>query len=423
MKAKSQQPSTTSCMDDFDPNSMLLDDALRHIRDNVQVVTQLNQTAIRDALDQVLAQPVTSPMDVPPYTNSAMDGYALRAIDLAQNPRQPLRVSATVMAGAPVQEKTKANECVRIMTGGKMPPGTDTVVMQEHVSRENDTIIINRDLVAGQNVRQAGEDIRRGEQVLERGKRLDAADIGLLASLGIESVKVYRPLRVAFFSTGDELVSLGNPLKEGQIYDSNRYSLFAMLQRFGASITDLGVIRDNRQDLEQAFQQAACDADVLITTGGVSVGEADFIKETLEKLGRVNFWKIAMKPGRPLAFGNVGDCVFFGLPGNPVSTMVTFYVLVLPALRKMQGESQMPEMTLQMPCTSSLRKSAGRIEYQRGVMQQDEHGNWSVSSVGGQGSHILSSMSKANCFIILPLECANLEPGSTVSVLPFAGLV
>ena len=423
MKQHSQQASPATCMDDFDPNSMIVDEAVRHIREAVSNVLETEQTPIRDALDRVLAQTVTSPINVPAYTNSAMDGYAIRAADWNGNEYKRFKISGTVMAGAPLAGDTQVNECVRIMTGGKMPAGTDTVVMQEHVTLDNDHIVVNRDIQPGQNVRQAGEDIKHGARVLEIGKRLTASDIGLLASLGIENVNVYRQVRVAFFSTGDELVSLGGQLKEGQIYDSNRYTLFAMLRRFGASIIDLGVIRDNRQDLERAFHTAAQKADVLITTGGVSVGEADFVKEILEKLGRVNFWKIAMKPGRPLAFGKLDDCIFFGLPGNPVSTMVTFYVLVLPALRKIQGETETPMMTLKMPCVSPLRKAAGRIEYQRGIMEQNESGDWLVRSVGGQGSHILSSMSKANCFIILPLECANLEPDTMVTVLPFAGLI
>jgi molybdopterin molybdotransferase len=425
MNTKSRQPDPATCMDDFDPNSLPAEQALQRIRETVPVIGKTQTLAIRDALDKVLAQNVTSPINVPSYTNSAMDGYAIRSIDLASNADKRFSLAGTVMAGAPLDRETQANECVRIMTGGKMPSGTDTVVMQEHVTRENDTIVVNRDVQPGQNVRHAGEDIKQGQLVLEHGRRLNPADIGLLASLGIARVEVYQPLNVAFFSTGDELVSLGEPLQEGQIYDSNRYTLFAMLQRFGANIIDLGVIKDDRQTVEQAFESAAQQADVLITTGGVSVGDADYVKETLEKLGHVNFWKIAMKPGRPLAFGELKqhDCFFFGLPGNPVSTMVTFYMLVLPALQKMQGETTQPVMTLQATCTTALRKLAGRVEYQRGMLETNQNGEITVRSVGEQGSHILSSMSKSNCFIILPMECGNVEANTAVTVLPFWSLM
>lgn len=412
-------------MDDFDPNSLTLDKAWQRIDQNLSVLKETQSLTIREGLDHVLAQDVTSPIDVPSYTNSAMDGYAIRAADLAANNDKRFKVVATIMAGAPVDRELQSDECMRIMTGAKMPPGADTVVMQEHVTRHDDTIVIGRDVQPGQNVRQAGEDIQRGGTVLQRGRRLTSADIGLLASLGIAQVVTYRPVRVAFFSTGDELVSLGEELKEGQIYDSNRYTLFAMLQRFGATLIDMGVIRDDPQSIEEAFRTAAQQADVLITTGGVSVGDADYVKDTLEKLGQIDFWKIAMKPGRPLAFGTLQEnsCVFFGLPGNPVSTMVTYYLLVLPALRKMQGETTVPVTKLQATCITPLRKLAGRVEYQRGFMEQSQDGELTVRSVGGQGSHILSSMSKANCFIVLPLECANVEPNTTVTVLPFAGLI
>lgn len=425
MSTTNNTPSPATCMDDFDPNSLTLDKAWQRIEQNISVLNKPETVAIREALNRVLAQEVASPIDVPSYTNSAMDGYAIRAADLATNNDKRFTVAATIMAGAPVDRELHTNECMRIMTGAKMPREADTVVMQEHVTRHDDTIVIERDIQPGQNVRQAGEDIRRGDTVLQRGRRLTPADIGLLASLGIAQVGVYCPVRVAFFSTGDELVSLGEQLKEGQIYDSNRYTLFAMLQRFGADIVDMGVIRDNPDSIEKAFRTAAQQADMLITTGGVSVGDADYVKDTLAKLGEVDFWKIAMKPGRPLAFGTLQEksCVFFGLPGNPVSTMVTYYLLVLPALRKMQGETAVSPSTLQATCTTPLRKLAGRVEYQRGFMEHNRNGELTVRAVGGQGSHILSSMSKSNCFIVLPLECGDVDANTTVTVLPFAGLI
>lgn len=418
-----QSPQQTTCMDDYDPNSLAVDEALQRIKDSITSISESEELPIRDALNRVLANSVKSSINVPPYTNSAMDGYAIRGSDLPEHGSRRFKLAGTVMAGKPIDQTIEAGECARIMTGAKMPKGTDTVVMQEHVSMDGKNIIIDDRHKPGQNVRHAGEDIAVDQTVLDRGKHLTPADLGLLASLGFEKVTVLRNIRVAFFSTGDELVSVGKPLKEGQIYDSNRYTLHAMLQRFGAEIIDLGVVKDDRQSIEDAFVSAAQRADVLITTGGVSVGDADYVKETLEKLGNINFWKIAMKPGRPLAYGHIKQCLFFGLPGNPVSTMVTFYQFVLPALYKLLGSSGTPLMTLQLRCTKSLRKVAGRIEYQRGIMEQTESGELVVTVVRGQGSHILSSMSKANCFIILPMECENLEPDSFVTVQPFAGLI
>lgn len=419
-KHSSQQ---ATCMDDYDPNSLAVDEALQRIKDSITSISENEELPLRDALNRVLAISVKSVTNVPPYTNSAMDGYAIRGTDLPNHGNRQFKLAGTVMAGKPINQTIEAGECARIMTGAKMPKGTDTVVMQEHVSVNQKNVIIDDRHKLGQNVRHAGEDISVGQTVLDKGKLLTPADLGLLASLGISKVSASRKVRVAFFSTGDELVSLGKPLEEGQIYDSNRYTLHAMLQRFGADIIDLGVVKDDRQSIEETFISAARQADVLITTGGVSVGDADYIKETLEKLGSVSFWKIAMKPGRPLAFGNINQCLFFGLPGNPVSTMVTFYQFVLPALQKLQGATETPSVTLQIRCTTSLRKVAGRIEYQRGIMKQTESGELVVTVDRDQGSHILSSMSKANCFIILPMECENLEPDSIVTVQPFAGLI
>ncbi|MCI0506350.1 MAG: molybdopterin molybdotransferase MoeA [Gammaproteobacteria bacterium] len=414
---------TSSCMDDYDPQSLSIDDAIKRIQSAVTPIAEHEAVSIKDALNRVLAEPVHSFINVPPYTNSAMDGYAVRSSDIPLSGEKQLKLAGTVMAGKPIAQRINAGECARILTGAKMPDGADTVIMQEHVTITGTHITIGNRHRAGQNVRHTGEDIAQGQMVLTKGRRLTAADVGLLASLGVTTVNVVRMARVAFFSTGDELVALGTPLKDGQIYDSNRYALTAMLQRFGANIIDLGAVKDNRRDIEETFNTAARQADVVITSGGVSVGDADYVRETMEKLGRINFWKIAMKPGRPLAFGKIDHCLIFGLPGNPVSTMVTFYQFVLPALRKLQGESATEFMTLQLPCVTPLRKTAGRVEFQRGVMEKNRAGEWTVKSVGGQGSHLLSSMSKANCFIILPMECENVEPGTVVTVQPFCGLI
>ncbi|WP_455206327.1 molybdopterin molybdotransferase MoeA [Kaarinaea lacus] len=420
-KEKLSPPPT--CMDDYDPNSLSIDEALKRIRAAITSVSDNEEVSIKDALDRVLVEAVHSSINVPPYTNSAMDGYAIQGSDLPTVGEKQLTLAGIVMAGKPIGQRINAGECARIMTGAKMPEGTDTVIMQEHVIVNGNNIIIGNQHRIGQNVRQAGEDIAQGQTVLTKGRRLTSADLGLLASLGIATVRVARRIRVAFFSTGDELVSLGSPLMEGQIYDSNRYTLSAMLQRYGAEIIDLGIVKDNRLSIEETFVNASRHADVIITSGGVSVGDADYIKETMERLGTINFWKIAMKPGRPLAFGTIKNCLVFGLPGNPVSTMVTFYQFVLPALQKLQGDTDTGTLTLMLPCITPLRKVAGRVEFQRGIMEKTKSGELAVKSVGGQGSHLLTSMSKANCFIILPMECEYIEPGSLVTVQPFYGLI
>jgi molybdopterin molybdotransferase len=296
--------------------------------------------------------------------------------------------------------------------------------MQEHVKATDKRVTIGGGHRKGQNLRYAGEDLKAGEPALGKGRRLRSADVGLIASLGIPEIEVYRKLRVAFFSTGDELVSIGTVPQEGQIFDSNRYTIHAMLERLGCEVLDMGVVRDDPALLEQAFGRAAGAADVVITRGGVSVGEADFVKDLLNKLGQVVFWKIAMKPGRPLAYGRVGGAHFFGLPGNPVSVMVTFYQFVRDALLTLAGEAPVePAPTFRVPCTSTLRKAPGRTEFQRGILSRDADGQWSVRVTGEQGSGILRSMSDANCFIILPTEQGNVSPGTLVQVQIMEGVI
>jgi len=317
----------------------------------------------------------------------------------------------------------RAGECVRIMTGAVLPAGADTVVMQEQVQSESDAIRVAADLQSGDNVRAAGEDLARGQRVLAAGRQILPPELGLLASIGLAEVPVRRRLRVAFFSTGDELRSIGQPLAPGEIYDSNRYTLYGMLARLGADVLDLGVVRDDRAATRQAFLDAAANADVIITSGGVSVGEADYVKETLEALGEIGFWQIAMKPGRPLAFGRVRGAVFFGLPGNPVSVMVTYYQFVEPALRRMMGQDDAPAATFKARCVSRLHKRPGRAEFQRGILERDADGELVVRATGQQGSGILRSMSAGNCFVILPQDSGNVEPGTLVDVQPFHGIL
>ena len=390
----------------------------------VQPIEETERVPLLDALNRVLATPIDSTIDVPPYTNSAMDGYAVRGDDLPVQGNARLRVIGRAMAGQPFVGSISRGQAVRIMTGAVMPDDVDTVLMQEHVRRINeDDIEIGSGHEPGENVRMAGEDIATGDAVLGAGTLLLPAEIGVLASLGIAEVEVRRRLRVAFFSTGDELRSLGEPLEAGQIYDSNRYTLQGMLARLHTETFDLGVVRDDREAIRTAFRNAAGAADVVITSGGVSVGEADFVKQTLDELGQVDFWKIAMKPGKPLAVGRIDHALFFGLPGNPVSVMATFYQFVQPALQKMMGIALHQPLALQVPCMVDLKKQPGRLEYQRGILQQDPQGELRVTTTGGQGSHVLSSMIKSNCFIVLPAECAGVQQGEPVEVQPFAGLV
>jgi molybdopterin molybdotransferase len=405
-----------------DPQDTLLsvEQGRERILQAVPTVTAVEQLHLRAALGRVLAAAVVSAIDVPPFANSAMDGYAVRSRDCADTPVR-LRVSGASFAGAPFAGEVKSGECVRIMTGAVLPDGADAVLMQEQVERDGEQVAFAGEAVtAGLNVRYAGEDTRRGDRVLEPGTRLGAAELGLLASVGVSEVRVSRRLRVAFFSTGDELTGVGAPLSPGKIYDSNRYALFGMLANAGVECYDLGNIPDQRDAVRAAFRQAGDIADLVLTSGGVSVGEADYVTETLGELGEINFWRMAMKPGKPLAFGRLGNAVFFGLPGNPVSAMVTFYLFVLPAIRKMAGEPVRDPLLIEARCSETLKKAPGRAEFQRGVLHRAADGDWSVGSTGVQGSHLLSSMTKANCLIHLPAQSTGAQQGERVLVQPFA---
>ena len=412
-----------SCEDDFDATSLNCDEALARILAALHPVTGHERLHLRAALGRSLMHDLYSPFDVPQHTNSAMDGYALAAADLPASGSVRLPVLGSAFAGRPYAGHVAPGNCVRIMTGAAMPTGTDTVVMQEHAEIDGDAIRIDAGHRRGQHVRAAGEDLRRGQRVLDAGHTLGAAERGLVASLGIGEVDVRRRVRVAYFSTGDELRSIGETLDRGEIYDSNRYTLHGMLLQAGCEVFDLGVVRDRRADVEAALREAAALGDVVITSGGVSVGEADYIKEVLAAIGAVGFWKVAMKPGRPLAFGTVGDAHFFGLPGNPVSVMVTFCQFVLPALRKLAGTAQEVPLTLTARSTAALKKRPGRVEFQRGILGRGADGVLEVTPTGDQGSGILHSMSVADCFIVLALDCGRVEAGQQVVVQPFRGLI
>ena len=408
------------CEDELNTGLLTVAEAQARILESVTAVGGTEFLPLRAALNRVLAGDIVSPIDVPSHTNSAMDGYAVRFEDLPAEGTGEFPVPGTSWAGRPWLTPIVPGQAVQIMTGGMMPEGADTVVMQEHVERDGATVCIGSGHQPGQNVRAAGEDLAAGQPVFAAGRRLTPADIGVLASLGLGEVSVTRRLRVAFFSTGDELRAVGEPLGPGEIHDSNRYTLYGMLKKLDVEMIDMGVVRDRRELIEQAFTDAAATADAIITSGGVSVGEADFVKETLEKLGRMSFWKIAMKPGRPVTFGRINDAVFFGLPGNPVSVMVTFFQFVRPALVKMTGNRGSVDVyTVHARTTTALRKRPGRFEFQRGILEQTTPGEFSVRSAGAQGSGILRSMSEANCFILLDPDCTGVAAGEQVVVQPF----
>lgn len=378
---------------------------------------------VRDALGRVLARDVIAPCDVPAHDNSAMDGYAVRSEDLRTSTETALSVVGSAFAGKVFSGIVGPGQAVRIMTGAVMPRGADCVVVQEVTRAVDGQVFIPPGQRAGQNLRRAGEDLAQGSAALPAGKRVGPAELGLVASLGIAEVAVHRRLRVAFFSTGDEIASIGQALAPGQVYDSNRYTLFGALTRLGCDVLDMGVVPDQPLTLETALRDAAASADVILTSGGVSVGEADFIKELMARLGEVAFWKIDIKPGRPMAFGHIGGAWLFGLPGNPVAVMVTFYQFVQDALLKLMGVTPLPPRPL-LPARSeaAIRKQAGRREYVRGLLTRGEDG-WLVSPTGAQGSGVLRSMSEANCFIVLTETQGDVAAGDTVLVQLFEGLV
>ncbi len=394
-------------------------EALAAMQSQVSALTETETVSLSAALDRVLAQPVCADINVPGYDNSAMDGYALRAAEATQ----PLKVVGEAFAGHPFDGTLPANSCVRIMTGAQMPQGADAVVMQENVERDDADIQVQTTVKCGDNVRLCGSDIADGALVLAAGQRLTAVHIGLLASLGIAEVTVIRKLRVALFSNGDELVVPGEPLrKASQIYDSNRFTLTAMLQRLNVDIIDLGHIADDPDALESAFQQAMRSADLVISSAGVSVGDADHTKNTLAKLGHIEFWKIAIKPGKPFAFGRLGDAWFCGLPGNPVAAVVTLDQLVQPLLRRMAGEQLTPPLQLEAKAATTIKKRPGRTDFQRGRYSQRDGELW-AEPVGSQSSAVLTSVAQANCFLVLEEERGTIAAGESIIIQPFDQLL
>ncbi|MDP5253219.1 MULTISPECIES: molybdopterin molybdotransferase MoeA [unclassified Vibrio] len=401
-----------SCCDS--PGLLAIERAVQAMCERATPVSEIETLPLGEALGRVLAEAIASPMDVPPFTNSAMDGYACRFADLTS---PALTVIGTALAGQPFTQECTPGSAVRIMTGAPLPKGADVVVMQENVTVTQQGIIINSlPRSVGANIRPVGDDITQGALVLPAGHRLTPRDVPMLASLGIAEVKVRRKPKVAILSTGDELKPLGSPLEHGEIYDSNRYTMIALLNNFGCDVLDMGIVADELDTLKEAFTYADNNADLVISSGGVSVGEADYTKTVLEELGKVEFWKIAIKPGKPFAFGQLNHALFCGLPGNPVSAFVTLYVLVQPLLANLSGHSQW-QPPLSMPATllSPLKKAPGRCDYQRGYARL-EQGKWVVETTGNQSSGAFRSMSLANCFIVLERERGHVAAGESVNI-------
>lgn len=414
----------SSCADDNEQGTLSVEQALQSMLTDISEQAAREQVHLTDAVDRTLADSITSPINVPSHRNSAVDGYAIFQADLpTTGDIASLNIIGRVVAGHPYEGDIQRGQCLQIMTGAQMPPLTDTVIMQEHVEVHGNSIHIDDRHSPGQNVRQAGEDIQQGQIVLQAGIKLTPPQIGLIASLGISEVCVKTPLVAAVFSTGDEVLSIGEPARKGCIYDSNRYSLISALKKVGCKVLDLGIIADDPNKLRDAFELASKQAHVIFTSGGVSVGEADYTKQVLSETGAINFWKVAMKPGRPIAFGKIGDATFFGLPGNPVAVMVTFYQFALPCLQKMMGlTSPLITPIIDAKCTHSIRKIAGRTEFQRGILSKGQGSEWEVCTTGQQGSGILRSMSEANSFIILEHHRSSISEGELVSVQPFSSL-
>ena len=435
----------------YDPQALPADAVNAFLAELVEPVAQTERVPLVDALGRVLAEDIVSPISVPPHDNSAMDGFAFDGAPLAAGQSLSLKIVGTALAGPAWRGSVARGECVKIMTGAVMPDGLDTVVPQEFTQVAGDVVTVPPGVVKpGDNRRQLGEDLMAGQPALQKGELLRPAALGLLASLGLAEVPVMRRLRVAYFSTGDEILSFGEPPREGAVYDSNRYTVFGLLTRLGVQVIDMGVVKDDPALLEAAFRSAAARADAVITSGGVSVGEADHTKAMMKKLGDVAFWRIAMRPGRPMAVGRIppearqavaqsaagahaesaisylndsGGAILFGLPGNPVAVMVTFLAFVRPALLRMMGARPRPGVLLRAASEEPMRKKPGRTEYQRGIVTQHADRRLTVRTTGNQGSGVLSSMVQANGLIVLGHDQGNVAVGDQLSVMMFEGAV
>ncbi|MGY5513112.1 bifunctional molybdopterin-guanine dinucleotide biosynthesis adaptor protein MobB/molybdopterin molybdotransferase MoeA [Vibrio antiquarius] len=420
-KAPKSKEKDAACCDTLSPAFLSVVQGQEKILSLVNTVSEIEACKIENAYGRVLAEHIISPVNVPQYTNSAMDGYAIRSDDVD---RDSYQVVAEVMAGHAYDQPLEVGQAVKIMTGAPTPFNSDTVVMREQASQEGDKVTFNgANIKAGQNVRQAGEDLAIGSDVFTAGTRLASPEMGMIASLGFGEANVFRKLKVAVFSTGDEVQAPGTEQKANSIYDSNRFTIMGMLEKLGCEILDFGILEDNEQLMIEALENASAQADVVMTSGGVSVGDADYIKLALDKLGQIDFWRINMRPGRPLAFGQINNKPFFGLPGNPVAVMVSFINFVEPALRKMQGEQGWKPLKVNAIATENLRSRQGRTEFSRGIYELDDTGRLTVRTTGKQGSGILRSMSEANCLIEISPAIDTVKAGESVTIIPLQGRI
>jgi len=405
------------CCTERESQPLHLEEALDRVLKTIVPVQGAEQIPLKQALGRILATDIYSTIDLPPFQNSAMDGYAVRAEDLRN--ASTLQVVGTAWAGRPYSVPLASGECVRIFTGAALPENADAVVIQEHARRKGDQIHVTEKPKPGEHIRPRGEELKAGDRLFVEGKHIGPAEIGLLASIGLPSIPVRRKLRAAFFTTGDELRSVEEPLASGEIHDSNRYVLDALLTGLGIETIDMGVVQDDKEAIRRALLEASNQADAVITSGGASVGDADFITEVMRDIGHIDFWKVAVKPGKPFAFGRINSSLFFGLPGNPVSMMVTFQQLARPALLRLMGAPTVEPLRLQAVCTNRLYKLPGRLEFQRGIYRCTSNGGYAVAGLLCQGASQITSMSLANCFIILPAENSGVEAGQTVEIEPF----
>lgn len=420
-KAPKSKEKDAACCDTLSPAFLSVVQGQEKILSLVNTVSEIEACKIENAYGRVLADDIISPVNVPQYTNSAMDGYAIRSDNVD---RDSYQVVAEVMAGHAYDQPLEVGQAVKIMTGAPTPLNGDTVVMREQASQEGDKVTFNgSNIKAGQNVRQAGEDLAIGSDVFTAGTRLASPEMGMIASLGFGEANVFRKLKVAVFSTGDEVQAPGTEQKANSIYDSNRFTIMGMLEKLGCEILDFGILEDNEQLMIEALENASAQADVVMTSGGVSVGDADYIKLALDKLGQIDFWRINMRPGRPLAFGQINNKPFFGLPGNPVAVMVSFINFVEPALRKMQGEQGWKPLKVNAIATENLRSRQGRTEFSRGIYELDDTGRLTVRTTGKQGSGILRSMSEANCLIEISPAIDTVKAGESVTIIPLQGRI
>ncbi|EJG0322507.1 bifunctional molybdopterin-guanine dinucleotide biosynthesis adaptor protein MobB/molybdopterin molybdotransferase MoeA [Vibrio parahaemolyticus] len=420
-KAPKSKEKDAACCDTLSPAFLSVVQGQEKILSLVNTVSEIEACKIENAYGRVLAEHIISPVNVPQYTNSAMDGYAIRSDDVD---RDSYQVVAEVMAGHAYDQPLEVGQAVKIMTGAPTPRNGDTVVMREQASQEGDKVTFNgAHIKAGQNVRQAGEDLTIGSDVFTAGTRLASPEMGMIASLGFGEANVFRKLKVAVFSTGDEVQAPGTEQKANSIYDSNRFTIMGMLEKLCCEILDFGILEDNEQLMIEALENASAQADVVMTSGGVSVGDADYIKLALDKLGQIDFWRINMRPGRPLAFGQINNKPFFGLPGNPVAVMVSFINFVEPALRKMQGEQGWKPLKVNAIATENLRSRQGRTEFSRGIYELDDTGRLTVRTTGKQGSGILRSMSEANCLIEISPAIDTVKAGESVTIIPLQGRI